>query len=388
MKDNLKVKDLTGLRFGHWTVNHRAPKDPAKKGRDIYWNCTCDCGTTKNVLGKYLRNGKSQSCGCVKKNKEYIGKRYGSLVVKEIIYGYNGNSRATYKCDCDCGETVFLTGDIYKRKSCGKCRYQHARIDHTGEKYGKLTVVEMLYNYKNNQTYCKCKCDCGNSDYITRMDALITGNTQSCGCAHSPNLTGKIFTYLTVLREAEKDEITTLNKYKLNQRFWLCKCVCGNYKLATTHDLMTGHVKSCGCLFNQSTSSHEIFISELLKGECISFLTQVTFDGLRGINDYPLWFDFYLDELNLVIEYDGKQHFEPVEYFGGVESYKIQIANDQVKNQFCHDNKINLLRLPYNLSDNEISLKIKTTIESIQESRNDHSGISNCTAYAGSYYCS
>lgn len=61
----------------------------------------------------------------------------------------------------------------------------------------------------------------------------------------------------------------------------------------------------------------------------------------------PLPFDFYLPDYNKCVEYDGEQHFEPIEHFGGEEEFEIRINHDQIKTQYCSDNNISLLRIPY-----------------------------------------
>ena len=54
--------DMTGMRFGKWTVLER---DPAKKKG--MWVCRCDCGTVKLVSRRHLKDGGSVSCGCYRK---------------------------------------------------------------------------------------------------------------------------------------------------------------------------------------------------------------------------------------------------------------------------------------------------------------------------------
>ena len=105
------VEDLTGKQFGLWTVLYR--DNEKHNTRDIRWVCKCECGTVKSVLGKYLRNGKSISCGC-NKRVDLTGKKFGKLTVLETLYDYNGYNRATYKCRCDCGEILYLTGNMNK----------------------------------------------------------------------------------------------------------------------------------------------------------------------------------------------------------------------------------------------------------------------------------
>lgn len=82
----IKVKEMTGLKFGKWTVLSRADKPINNKRNDAYWLCECECGTKRIVIGKDLRNGKSTNCGCqrIAVNKlELQGKEFGDLVVVE-----------------------------------------------------------------------------------------------------------------------------------------------------------------------------------------------------------------------------------------------------------------------------------------------------------------
>lgn len=63
--------DLTGQRFGRWTVVSRAEKRPSSK--QAMWTCKCDCGNMGYVSSQDLRTGISKSCGCY--NIEVIKKR-------------------------------------------------------------------------------------------------------------------------------------------------------------------------------------------------------------------------------------------------------------------------------------------------------------------------
>ena len=59
------MADLTGKRFGRWVV---IKYDHTNKHREPYWECKCECGTTKVVLGASLKNGNSRSCGCLQRD--------------------------------------------------------------------------------------------------------------------------------------------------------------------------------------------------------------------------------------------------------------------------------------------------------------------------------
>ena len=60
-----KIIDLTGHQIGRWTVIERAKN----RGDRTYWKCQCDCGTVKVIRGSTLKSGKSQSCGCLQKER-------------------------------------------------------------------------------------------------------------------------------------------------------------------------------------------------------------------------------------------------------------------------------------------------------------------------------
>ena len=73
-------------------------------------------------------------------------------------------------------------------------------------------------------------------------------------------------------------------------------------------------------------------------------------------------FDFYLKDLNICIECDGLQHEKAVDIFGGEEQLKIQKRNDAIKDNYCLNNKINLIRIKHT----EL-LSIKDIIKNIKE---------------------
>ena len=118
--------DLTGNQFGRLTVVRRVEND--KRGR-TRWLCHCDCGNEKVIAGASLRSGDTKSCGCFQKERVS----------------------------------------------------QASTIDITGQKYGRLTVIERAGSYRRHQITWLCRCDCGN-EVVVKSNALRTGNTRSCGC--------------------------------------------------------------------------------------------------------------------------------------------------------------------------------------------------------------
>lgn len=80
-----------------------------------------------------------------------------------------------------------------------------------------------------------------------------------------------------------------------------------------------------------------------------------------------LSYDVYIANLGLAIEYQGKQHFEPVEIFGGADSYEKQKARDQIKARLSKAHGIKLVYINYweDLSSELIKQKIDEAIKSV-----------------------
>ncbi|EOQ19750.1 hypothetical protein [Bacillus cereus] len=96
----------------------------------------------------------------------------------------------------------------------------------------------------------------------------------------------------------------------------------------------------------QSRGSREII--GFLKKMDIEFKTEVTFNGCKNKNKLPFDFGVYKnDKLICLIEYDGEQHFKEIEFFGGKEGYLNRVTNDQIKDSFCKNKGIPLIRIDY-----------------------------------------
>lgn len=151
--------DLTGKRFGRLTVIRRAPNN--KDGRAM-WLCRCDCGNERIIMGKCLRNGHTQSCGCLNKDivsnrsvKNMVGERFGRLLVIERADDYvapSGKHHVMWKCLCDCGNSTTVdAGQLSsgKTKSCG-CLHRE-KLDTGNVKHGGRydRLYKVFANMKN-----------------------------------------------------------------------------------------------------------------------------------------------------------------------------------------------------------------------------------------------
>lgn len=119
-------------------------------------------------------------------------------------------------------------------------------LDLTGQRFGKLTVINRAKNGKNGNARWNCVCDCGKTVIVPSYN-LRSGKTQSCGCIRKGillhDLSGQRFGKLVAVKRAD-DHIAPNGDRKT---MWLCKCDCGKECIIGASDLKSGHTKSCGC---------------------------------------------------------------------------------------------------------------------------------------------
>lgn len=98
-------------------------------------------------------------------------------------------------------------------------------------------------------------------------------------------------------------------------------------------------------------SRGEIKIHEILEQNGMNFKEEYEFAGLRAPSGRPLRFDFAIFDddgnLDFLIEYQGKQHYEAVSKFGGKRGLYQQQYNDRMKRRFCALHNIKLIEVPY-----------------------------------------
>ena len=168
--------------------------------------------------------------------------------------------------------------------------------------------------------------------------------------------------------------LTVIKEFKENTpRRVLCLCDCGNEVVVLKTDLMSYHTQSCGCLqMDRITeansnrplvSSKEVLIKNYLEEKNVSFIPQYYYDDCRDVMPLPFDFALFLAAKCVLVEYDGKQHFEPIEFFGGAEGFELRKRHDEIKDKYCQDNNIQLIRIPYTMDDESI---IKTLDQIIQ----------------------
>jgi len=170
-----------------------------------------------------------------------------------------------------------------------------------------------------------CNCPYCHGRYASEDYNLLKDNPKLC----------KEWDYTKNKKNPE--EYTPCSNKKI---YWICS-ECG-YKWKTSISSRNGRNTGCKKCNN---SKGENRIDEILNIKNITHFPQWKFKDCKHINELP--FDFYLPNYNLCIEYQGRQHYEPVDIFGGDKQYIKQVTHDKIKRDYCIENNIYFLEIPY-----------------------------------------
>lgn len=223
------------------------------------------------------------------------------------------------------------------------------RQDLTGQRFGKLVVIGLDPNYvpkSGRHAKWLCKCDCGN-EKVVQSNHLKDGSQSACSpmCKHIIEK-GTIFGQLTVLEPTE-------NRSKGGGHvIYKCQCSCGNIIQVPSSELRTGRKFCCELC---KASSGEIKIAQILHDNNIEYIKQYCFpDLINNQTGRNFRFDFYIPNKNYLIEYDGEPHFQaiPGSIYKGEQGLKQRQQRDAIKNQYCKNHNIPLIRIPYTAYDN------------------------------------
>lgn len=308
----------------------------------------------------------------MKSNDSIIGQKFNRLTIIDIVepeLSSKGNKIKRVKCICECGSIVVTRYSSVKSghtKGCGKKHRSYE--DMTGKTFGDLTVIkqgpdEILDSNGKRHIRWYCKCKCGNLS-LCRGASLRYGSVKSCGCSRKESnknlglidLQGLTFGRWFVLHRS--DDFVEPSGKKIP--VWLCQCECGEFRDVRGSSLRNGDSLSCGCykydvlkdkyLDGKIISQLELYTASVLDSLNLTYELQHVFPDLRSESGYPLSFDYvvYLnDNIICLIECQGKQHYEPIEYFGGIVRYNKQIENDNKKRVYARENDIALIEIPY-----------------------------------------
>ncbi|WP_168413199.1 hypothetical protein [Bacillus salacetis] len=271
------------------------------------------------------------------------------MKLEETVY-INARTGMKYTC-LKCGKQGTKTADSLRAgKGCKGCStieistrqrlpYDHVRL--LVENIG-WTLLSTSYEGNSKKLHMKCEKD---HDVFINLNNFRNGKRcKKCSGMEPPTLQARVAAFsklnLQLLDEEYKNGSTPL-KYKCLE--------CGYIGDKTWKSARNGF----GCLACSPSSMGEERIAAWLIVNNIPHHRQYRFKDCR--NNKPLPFDFAIfdnkEELIKLIEFDGEQHFAARDYFGGEKAFFIRQKNDQIKNNYCKNNNIDLVRIPYSEMD-------------------------------------
>lgn len=304
-----------------------------------------------------LLNG--QGCpkcgGTMKKTHEQFIKELQQINQDIEVLGTYVNSQTKIKCRCkiDGYEWETKPNALLNEHGCPKCgeKQKIQKLTKTHEEFIQEleqinTDIEVLGTYVNGQTKIKCKCEiCTHEWEATPNDLLQRSGCPKC--AGTMKLTHEEF--INRMKKINSD-IEILGTYVNSSTKIKCKCkICEHEWEATPNNLLRGS----GCAKCKITKG-EKRIAQYLDNLGIEYIYNMGyFNDLVSVNGGLMRPDFIIPSLKIWIEYDGIQHFEPVNFIGAMSEEQVQERfeytqqNDQIKNQYAKDNNWTLIRIPY-----------------------------------------
>lgn len=273
--------------------------DAYKDARTKITCCHNKCGNVWEISpDNFLRGKRCPEC----QNESRILNRRNSLKrVEEIIRQKSG------------GEFEYISGYV---NSKSKVKLKHLRCGRT--------IVKPFSAFYDGIT---CSCEKTNRDIV---DFKSNGDRIQC----KADFQRYIDKYVT-------GEYVIIGKYVKSTKPILLKHVeCGNLTEISPHNFKNG-VRCDKC----KSYKGELKIRDLLLKKGVFFEEQVRFSDCRLKK--PLVFDFFLPIHNILIEFDGEQHIRPIERWGGEKAFVLQKKRDLIKNEYCIDKKIKLIRIKY-----------------------------------------
>jgi hypothetical protein len=252
---------------------------------------------------------------------------------KEINYGRPDRKFCNKNCRLKENSIIKEINSLNLKSKKGKDFILKSEIKH------KYKYKYDLVIYKNTRTRVQIVCPIHGVFEQTPDAHLCAGS----GCEKCARELHK----LTTLSPERIDKIKNTHKdtylyNDLNVYNGFINIYCQTH--GTFSQYLYFHEYGHGCSLCNSTSRGERLIRTYLENKKIIFFTNHSFEDCKRIK--RLKFDFYLPDYQIIIEYDGEHHFIENKYFG-IGNLEYITGNDKIKNKYCIDNNINLIRIPY-----------------------------------------
>lgn len=302
---------------------------------------------------KHKKSSKSKNLKSKAKLLSYIEQNCSFELVGEYI-----NSITKVECVCNICNHHWspLPSNILKGQGCPKCGRKSCSEKLSLSKEDILKSlpndIELLqYTRAGKPALFKCR-KCSHEWFYIPSNLI----TKKRGC---PICNGYLKTNSMFLRQLRdiNPYVEVLESYISSTTKLQCKCKkCGCLWKSDPHHLLQG--KGCPCC---NKSKGELIVQTILQNYNIPFTYQYY---LKSDFASKIFVDFLVQVNNITyfIEYNGIQHYQSIDYFGGEEQYKKQQIRDQYLREYCINNNIVLIELKYDLKKDDIEKIIKNKI--------------------------
>ncbi|MGV3094225.1 hypothetical protein [Streptococcus pluranimalium] len=258
---------------------------------------------------------------------------------------------------------------FYSDSRC-KCQMNAKQPEVFAKEFGELAKGEytQLEPYKRKDVKIAVRHEECGTVYKVTPHAFLNGR-RCPDCYGNKRKTTKEFS--TEVDELSDGEYTLMTEYKNNRTHVNIKHIeCGKEYSVIPKDFLRGN----RCPYCKQSKGEKL-VQRILDKAGVEYEIQKVYEDLKS-NYRSLPFDFYLPEHNLLIEYDGIQHFEEVQFFGGATKLESQKRRDALKNEYAKRNSINLLRVPYYYSEKEIEETILSYLQTVMQG-SSHQNVSS-----------
>ena len=290
-----------------------------------------------------------------RKTTEQFKREVYDLVGNEYtVLSEYANSKTKVKMKHNiCGHSYKVRpNDFLRGNKCPFCYGTHKKTTEQFKQEIKALVgndYTVLGNYKNNKTRIKMKHNvCGNTFEMAPSNFLLQGQR----CPICANLTRgphkDLYKFKQEVKKLVGDEYTvTSDTYKGNKfKISIRHNVCGHSYKVRPNDFTSGY----RCPFC-SQSHGESYISRILDKYHVTYVYSYKASDL--VDKRKLHYDFFIPDQDILIEYQGGQHYYPIDYFGGEKNFKKQQRHDQMKREYAKDHNYNLIEVPYTYKDED-----------------------------------
>ena len=289
---------------------------------------------------------------------EFIGKAkivHGDKFTYSNITYRNGVSFITIICPIH-GEFEQRASSHLEGKGCMKCAGKNRQIgvdlflNRAKLVHGDKFDYSLITDYKECKAHLNVICKKHGSFKISADHHINRG--QGCPKCKLLGLDG----FINKANKIHDNKYSYSNVIYINNKTNVdIKCpIHGEF-----NQRVTDHLRGSGCpVCAESKGEREI--GKILTDRNITFIKQYRFPNCKYKRSLP--FDFYLPEFNICIEFNGRQHYEPVTHFGGNNQFITQERRDKIKTLYCLNNNIPLIVIKH---DDNIFKKLSTLFDRI-----------------------